>query len=186
MVFSAVELSRRPGSMIETARVIEAPEAVGTDVIAVPAGAPLEVEIRLESVLEGVLATGTVRATASGACVRCLDVVTAPVIGDFQELFVHPERAARHRETGASDEQDPDYEVQDDHLDLESVLVDAVVPALPFQPVCRDDCPGLCPQCGLRLADDPTHDHEDLDPRWSALAHLGSSAGADRPNQKRN
>jgi uncharacterized protein len=45
--------------------------------------------------------------------------------------------------------------------------------ALPFQPVCQDDCPGLCPDCGARLADDPDHTHEaPVDPRWGALAEL--------------
>ena len=66
--------------------------------------------------------------------------------------------------------------------DLETVLRDAVVPTLPFQPVCRDDCPGLCAQCGLHLAEDPDHHHEVIDPRWSALSGLLQ----DDPQEKRN
>jgi uncharacterized protein len=55
------------------------------------------------------------------------------------------------------------------------VLRDAVVLALPFQPLCQDDCPGLCVECGARLADDPDHRHEDpTDPRWAALAELAT------------
>jgi uncharacterized protein len=50
---------------------------------------------------------------------------------------------------------------------------DAIVLALPFQPVCREDCPGLCPICGLRLEEAPGHQHNEArDPRWSALAEL--------------
>ena len=186
MVFSTLELGRRPGTMQELTRRIEAPEAIGTDVIAVPAESPLEVGLRLESVLEGVLATGEVRATATGSCVRCLEPVTASVTAPFQELFVHPERVAHHRKTGAVDEQTEEYEVQGDHIDLEPVLVDAVVLALPFQPVCRPDCPGLCSECGARLADDPGHHHELLDPRWSQLTALSSSVDADHTQEKRN
>jgi uncharacterized protein len=52
-----------------------------------------------------------------------------------------------------------------------------VVPALPFQPVCRDDCPGLCSECGARLADDPDHHHDVVDPRWSALQGLALDEG---------
>jgi uncharacterized protein len=59
-----------------------------------------------------------------------------------------------------------------DRLDLEPTLRDALVPALPFQPVCDPDCPGLCSRCGARLLDDPDHSHEDNDPRWAALAGL--------------
>jgi uncharacterized protein len=69
-------------------------------------------------------------------------------------------------------------------IDLEPVLVDAIVPALPFQPVCREDCPGLCQECGQPLADDPDHTHESLDPRWSALAQLASSTEVDDPPTK--
>ena len=60
-----------------------------------------------------------------------------------------------------------------DLLDLEPLLRDAVVLSLPFQPLCRDDCPGLCIECGARLADDPGHQHEEpIDPRWAALQGL--------------
>lgn len=185
-VFSTLELGRRPGSMVETTRTIELSEPIGTDVLAIPAGESIDVEVRLESVLEGVLATGSVHGMALGACVRCLDPVTVEVDGTFQELFAYPERAARSRKVGATDEETQEYEVRDDLIDLEPVLVDAVVPALPFQPVCRDDCPGLCSQCGFHLADDPAHSHELLDPRWSALAALAGDADAGDPTKKRN
>jgi uncharacterized protein len=62
--------------------------------------------------------------------------------------------------------------VKGDLVDLEGAVRDAVVLALPQAPLCRDDCPGLCPQCGAHLADDPGHVHETSDPRWSALAGL--------------
>ncbi len=117
--------------------------------------------------MEGVLVTGTARAVLEGECARCLEPISDEIEVRFQELFVYDDR-----------EVDPDEELevsklQDDLVDLEPLLRDAVVLALPFQPLCRDDCPGLCAECGARLADDPDHTHgEPVDPRWAALATL--------------
>ncbi|WP_193315145.1 DUF177 domain-containing protein [Nostocoides sp. F2B08] len=170
------DLGRRPGSMIETEREIPAPADLGTDVISVPEGQTLPLTTRLESVVEGVLVTGTVRATAVGACVRCLDPVSINVESRFQELFAYADRAAHHREVGAEDDETEQHVVVDGYIDLEPLLRDTVVPALPFQPVCREDCLGLCAQCGVRMEDDPGHEHVDIDPRWSALAALAEQA----------
>ncbi len=175
LVFDTRELGRRSGSMHPEQRVVEAPEDLGTDVIAVAPGTPVDLDLRYESVLEGVLVTGTITTTATGACVRCLDPVTLPVEATFQELFAYAERAARHEQVAADDEDDDVRELEGDLLDLEPVLRDAVVPTLPFQPVCRADCPGLCSECGAHLAEDPDHHHEVLDPRWSALQALTSN-----------
>ncbi len=154
-------------------RTVEAPADLGTDVVGIEEGSPLTLDLRLESVVEGVLVTGSVHAVAAGTCVRCLEPVSFPVDNRFQELYVWTDRAAHHHEVGADDVGE-ELRVVDDLIDLEPVLRDTVVPALPFQPVCRDDCPGLCPECGAALADDPTHHHDVLDPRWSVLADLAA------------
>ncbi|MGN6754194.1 MAG: YceD family protein [Intrasporangium sp.] len=182
LVITTRELTRRPGTMQELHRTVELSEDLGTDIISIKAGAPVEIEVRLESVVEGVLVTGSVRGTATGACVRCLDPVDLPVEGTFQELFAYTDRAAHHHKVGADSDEDEVYELVGDLIDLEPVIRDAVVPTLPFQPVCREDCPGLCSQCGVRLADDPEHHHEVIDPRWSALSGLLG----DDPQEKRN
>jgi len=155
MVFDTRDLGRRPGSMTEQTRTVPAPEDLGTDVIAIAPGRPLELTVRMESVMEGVLVTGSARGAATGACVRCLDPVTEEVEAGFQELFAYADRAAHHHEVVADDEDDEVRVLDGDLIDLEPVIRDAVVPALPFQPVCREDCPGLCPECGAHLAEDP-------------------------------
>lgn len=192
LVLDTGDVGRRPGSMTSVARDVGAPADFGTDVIAVPEGQPLALDVRLESVHEGVLVTGTVRGTAVGACVRCLDPIDHPVDATFQELYVWPDRARHHREVDAEHDED-EHRVEDDAIDLEPVLRDAVLPSLPFQPVCREDCPGLCSQCGARLADDPEHQHDVIDPRWAALEALAplAAAGEQDPqqtpkNEKRN
>jgi uncharacterized protein len=168
-VLDTRELGRRPGSQREVSESVPAPADLGIEVLAVPEGSPVELDLRLEAVMEGVLVTGTAHATLVGECVRCLDAIEDDVLARFQELYVYDD--ANHDE-GADEDSDVSR-LEGDLLDLEPVLRDAVVLALPFQPLCEEDCPGLCAECGARLADDPGHTHEaQVDPRWAGLAAL--------------
>lgn len=171
-VLDTHELGRRAGSTRTVQRTVAAPADLGTEVIGIPEGADVELDLRLEAVMEGVLVTGSVRGRAVGECVRCLGEVVEDVDVTLTELYVYPERATAAADAG--DEDEDVRELEGDLIDLETALRDVVVPALPFQPLCRDDCPGLCSECGAPLADDPDHSHETLDPRWSALSGLVS------------
>ena len=179
LVLDTRELGRRPGSMRSLSRSVPAPAHLGVDVLGVPAGSPVELDLRLESVVEGVLVSGTVTATMSGECVRCLDPVTAPLVVDLQELYAFP-GARPGSEPDEDDDTEPLPEMNGDLIDLEPALRDAVVLALPLRPLCRDDCPGLCPQCGARLEDEPGHTHDAVDPRWAALGGLAAEPEHDR------
>lgn len=155
--------------MQQIQRSVPAPGDLGIGgVVGVPEGADIELDLRLEAVMEGVLVSGSARAPLAGECVRCLDAIDSETTVEFQELYAYPDRV-ENSDTAA----DEDVRVVEGELiDLEPTLRDAVVLALPQAPLCREDCPGLCPQCGARLADDPTHKHETTDPRWAALAEL--------------
>ena len=168
------ELGRRPGSQREVTRTVPAPADLGIEVLRVPEGAPVELDLRLEAVMEGVLVTGTATAALEGECVRCLEPVSDEIEARFQELYVYDDQGhTRHGSDTAEEGDDETSRLEDDLLDLEPLLRDAVVLALPFQPLCEDDCPGLCPECGARLADDPDHTHDaPVDPRWARLAEL--------------
>jgi uncharacterized protein len=167
LVLDTRELGRRPGSMHGVSRTVPAPADLGIEVLRVPEGSQVELDLRLEAVMEGVLVTGTALAALEGECVRCLGPITDELEVDLQELYVYDDR------DHDPDEDDEVSMLQDDLLDLEPLLRDAVVLALPFQPLCQPDCPGLCVECGARLADDPEHGHEEpVDPRWAALAEL--------------
>ncbi len=166
LVLDTRELGRRPGSQREVTRTVPAPADLGIEVLRVPEGSPVQLDLRLEAVMEGVLVTGTAHAGLEGECVRCLEPITDGLEGQFQELFVYDDHAT-------SEEDDEVSMLEGDLLDLEPLLRDAVVLALPFQPLCQEDCPGLCPECGARLADDPDHGHEaGTDPRWAKLSML--------------
>jgi uncharacterized protein len=169
LVLDTRELGRRPGSQREVSRQVPAPAELGIEVLRVPEGSPVDLDLRLEAVMEGVLVTGTARAGLEGECVRCLDPISDDMEAWFQELYVYDDRDSHVDE----DEEDEVRRLEGDLLDLEPLLRDSVVLALPFQPLCRDDCPGLCIECGARLADDPDHTHEAaIDPRWAGLQDL--------------
>jgi len=167
LVLDVRELGRRPGSMRAVRRTVPAPDVLGVELARVPTGEPLELDLRLESVVEGVLVSGTVRAEVAGECARCLGPVSDEVTVDVQELFAY--EASTTEET--TDEDEVSHLVGD-LVDLEPVVRDAVVLALPLAPLCRDDCRGLCPDCGEAYDELPAdHTHEaPIDPRWAALA----------------
>jgi uncharacterized protein len=173
-VLDTRELGRRPGSQHEVTRTVPAPAELGIEVLHVPEGSPVEIDLRLEAVMEGVLVTGTATAALEGECARCLEPIDDDVDVTFQELFVYDDQS----HAPADDELDDEASrLEGDLLDLEPLLRDAVVLVLPFQPLCEDDCPGLCVECGARLADDPDHAHEAaIDPRWAGLASLQQEA----------
>jgi uncharacterized protein len=169
LVFDIRDLGRRAGSMMEVDCTVPAPEHLGGGVAVVPAGSEMELALRFEAVVEGVLVSGTASVTVTGECARCLDPVEWDQTVPFTELFLH--------EPGPEEEGLP--LLDGDLLDLEPVVRDAVVLALPLAPLCRPDCPGLCVECGERLADDPTHGHDPIDPRWAALTGLDTTEKED-------
>jgi uncharacterized protein len=173
LVLDTRELGRRPGSQREVELTVPAPAQLGIEVLAVPEGAPVELDLRLEAVMEGVLLTGTATAVLAGECVRGLEPIEDEILARLQELYVYPEQHTKATEHDDRDLDDETSLLEDDLIDLEPLLRDAVVLALPFQPLCRDDCPGLCIDCGARLADDPDHAHvAPIDPRWAGLEQL--------------
>ena len=159
-VISIHELVRRPGELKEFHREIPAPANVGIEMIGVPEGSPVEVGLRLASVGGGVLATVVVCAALVGGCSPSLGAVPEVRDFDLQELYYYPGRDA---------EEDALF-VVDEYIDLDPPMRDAIVLELPFTPLCREDCLGLCPICGFNLNDDPEYNHgEQIDPRWEGL-----------------
>ena len=160
-VISVRDLINKPGQMRETTLDVKLDEPFTNNVVSVPSGENIELDVRLESVHEGILATGEAFAEAKAECSRCLDPLTLPVEVDFQELFAY----------SVTDEEE--LAVIDESIDLEQVIRDEVVLSLPFQPVCNESCLGLCAECGVKLAENPQHRHEAaVDPRWKALEKL--------------
>jgi len=167
-VFDMRALGKGPGEYRDEKRTAGVPDGLGSGLVLVPAGGDVVLDLRFEAVSEGVLVTGSAVAPLTGECARCLDPLTSVIEVSFQELYRYlPDPG----EDGADGE---DRNLDGDFLDLEPAFRDAVVLTLPLSPLCRDDCPGLCADCGAKLADvGPGHGHGDkVDPRWGRLAKL--------------
>jgi len=169
------ELGRRPGSLLPVHRTVAVPQGVGLDVIGVQAGDELLLDLRMESVVEGVLVSGTVSGPVVGECSHCLDPIRDIVEVDVVELFAYPDSA-----TSETTDEDEVSRLTGDTIDLEPLVRDGMVLALPVAPLCRQDCAGLCADCGQRWDDLPRdHQHSTIDPRWAALAQYATSADSE-------
>lgn len=188
-LFSAHDLPRRAGEMREYFVSIDVHEPMGFDILAIAQDEPIDIELKLESVAEGVLATANIRSLASGECTRCLDPVEIEIDENFQELYEYAEdpRVARKREKKMSErakaaKQEEDEELDDElevrqmdgeDLDLEGPIRDAIILNLPINPLCDAECLGLCPECGEKWAVLPDdHAHQVIDIRWAGLENL--------------
>jgi uncharacterized protein len=128
---------------------------------------PLRIEGVLESVVEGILVRGTVNATLEMSCARCLSPVRDDIGPQVTELFSDPDKADDPEDV------EPGYEIVEGQIDLDTLLRDVLVPAVPVAPRCRPDCKGLCPTCGVnRNTIDCDCVEDRSDPRWAALEGL--------------
>ena len=160
LTVGVADLLSRPGQTRheELEAVLDGLEVLGSHV---PEGAPVTLDLELQSVNEAIVAKGTVSAPWTGECRRCLTTVDAVLTADVMEIF---EDELVEGETSKLDH---------DRIDLEPMAREAVLLELPLAPLCKDDCAGLCAECGADLNEDPEHAHERApDPRWAKLREL--------------
>jgi uncharacterized protein len=164
------DLLERPGSA-RRIRLDEPVEGLRTELAAVGPEAPIEGDLTLESVLEGIYVTGSVGGRMTLRCARCLKEFEAEFDVAMNELYV--------REPGPED----DYVLADDlTLDPEPMVRDAVVLQMPFSPLCTPDCLGLCERCGGDRNIGECTCGPEVDPRWSALEALFADDPTDATN----
>lgn len=151
------------GSPGDSRRVLVSEPVAGLELplARVPADRAIEARLLLENVVEGLLVSGPVRGVMVVDCARCLKAVEWPFRVDVRELF-----------TPRAIEGLDDYPLGDGEVDLEPMIRDAVVLAMPYSPLCRADCPGLCPRCGSDLNEGECDCGPEIDERWSALSVL--------------
>lgn len=163
-------LTHRDGPGLASPLNIQAAPPADTvaGVLEVVPSSTVAVQGRLESVAEGVLVSGAVTAEANGACSRCLRDITVPLEASLRELYAYPDSL-----TAQTSDPDDIPRIVDDEIDIAPLIHDELVLAMPTIPLCREDCLGLCPECGELLESvGADHRHEILDPRWAALSGL--------------
>lgn len=165
-----IDLVDSPGESRPLTRTVPRDE-VGSDAPWGPADdalrGPFELDLQLESLIDGVLVRGSVRFVLDLACARCLTPMVQRREPHVAELYRDPATYPDETEEG--------YEIEGDlHIDLERMLRDLVVLDFPVRVLCRDDCAGLCPTCGAdRNEQECGHDVEaGIDPRWAPLRDL--------------
>ena len=173
------ELPRRAGEMKEYELDIEAPFRVGVPLIAVPEGDVIELDVRCESVTEGILVTADIYAVAEGECIRCLDPVEQVIDRKIQELYRYEPTDDKGKKSRKKEEDFEDLDEEEilyvvgEQVDLEVPVLDAIILTLPINPLCDEDCLGLCPDCGVKWEELPEdHVHEVIDARWAGLSTL--------------
>jgi uncharacterized protein len=160
VVVDVRDLVGRPGAYREV-HVAHALTGLVTELAAVPEDRDLAADLLLESVVEGVLVSGSLTTTVRETCARCLTQFERPLEVRVQELFA----------PGATADDQDEYPLVEGHVDLEPMIRDAVVPAMPFAPLCRPDCLGLCERCGgNRNLGECACPPAPIDARWAGLA----------------
>ena len=177
-ILNTHDLPRRAGEMKEYQLDIPAHVRIGVPLIAVPEGDLVELDVRLESVTEGVLASAEIYAIAHGECIRCLDPVEVVVDRKIQELYRYEPTNEKGRKKRREDDDvdldgEEELQMEGDLMDLEIPVIDAIILTLPVNPLCSEECLGLCPDCGEKWENLPEgHAHEVIDARWSGLDGL--------------
>ncbi|QBI18985.1 DUF177 domain-containing protein [Egibacter rhizosphaerae] len=164
-LIQVADLVDRPGASREVDLSLPVPDEFELPLAAVRE--PVRLDGVVESVVDGMLVRGQLSAEVGLACARCLRAVTHPAHVDVVELFANP--AALDEE----DELEEGYELAEGHLDVTTLVRDALASAIPYRPLCATDCAGLCAFCGHDLNEsDCDCEEDDLDPRWEALRGL--------------
>ncbi len=188
LLVSVHDLSIKPGSWKDLDLSISAHPEFKTDLIEIPATQPIDIFGKLESVSEGILATLEIETVAQASCVRCLDPIEFDCQEEIVQLYFYPNHApssknshhkSKNSASKSKDEMKSEEEEEDllfvegECIDLEPVIRDALLLDLPLNPLCDENCQGLCPDCGDKYRDLPAdHQHQQIDPRWGALGDL--------------
>ncbi|KAB7790269.1 YceD family protein [Bifidobacterium leontopitheci] len=194
---SVAQVASRPGQSKPIDAVFPAPSGIGDDVIGVKEGADVTVRGSFDSIVDGLILTAHIDAPVTAECTRCLKPIERDWGVDVTAFFPYADddqhgRGGRGRDDDheveiiAGEEESEDvYPLSRDcaFADLEALLRDTLVEELPLQPLCSEDCLGLCPQCGVNLNEHPDHRHVVTDLRFASLAGLKAQLEAEEQSK---
>lgn len=179
---SVAQVASRAGQSKPVDAVFPAPSGIGDDIVGIKEGTDVHVVGSFDSIVDGLVFTGRISAPVSTECTRCLKPINRDWTVDVTTFFPYDAPNGNDARNGkgevdiiaGEDESEDVYLLSGDgaFADLEALIRDTLAESLPLQPLCREDCRGLCPQCGADLNEDPDHHHEVVDDRFAALAAL--------------
>ncbi|KFI54611.1 YceD family protein [Bifidobacterium callitrichos] len=189
---SVAQVASRAGQSKEVNADFPAPGGIGDEVIGVDEGAPVHVDGSFDSIVDGLILNARVTAPVHAECTRCLKPLKRDWGVNVTAFFPYESEAAskdkdKNKKKGeveiiaGEEESEDSYPLLDGgaFADIEALLRDTLVEALPLQPLCREDCLGLCSQCGIDLNEHPDHHHEITDSRFDGLAALKAQLEAE-------
>jgi uncharacterized protein len=130
-------------------------------------------DVRFDRTPGGVLVRATLAGAAADDCSRCLKPMTYPVEVHFEEEYLPTVDIYTGARVQPPEGEEDAYRIDTRHmLDLTEPIVQYWTMALPMAPVCRDDCGGICPECGAERAGEHRCAGEQVDARWAKLRNL--------------
>ena len=184
--FDVSPLLAAPGERLHIDGAFPAPSGIGDEVIGVREGDPVRLVGDFDAIVDGLVLTANISAPIHACCVRCLKPIEKTWDTNVTAFFPYeaniPDDALTHNKQpfvevevlAGQDEAEDIYPLSEDgsYAALENLLRDTLVELLPVKPLCRPDCKGLCPQCGVNLNEHPEHHHDITDNRFARLAQL--------------
>lgn len=189
---SVAQVAARAGRTKPIDTVMPAPSGIGDQVVGIREGSDVHVTGSFDSIVDGLMFVGRAEATLVGECTRCLKPLDPDWTVRLTAFFPYdmPDRQdIGHGEdvdiVAGEEESEDVYPLTHDgsFADLEALLRDALVESLPLQPLCREDCRGLCSQCGADLNDEPDHHHDVTDIRFAELERFKAQLEAEADGQ---
>lgn len=174
------QVASRPGQSKQIDTDFPAPSGIGDEIVGVKEGAPVHVSGSFDSIVDGLVFSARITAPVKAECTRCLKPIERDWGVDVTTFMPYESGEDTKGKNGEVDIIAGEEEAEDVYplladgawADLEALLRDTLVEALPLQPLCSEDCQGLCSQCGVDLNEHPDHHHEVTDIRFAALADL--------------
>lgn len=178
------KVASRAGQSKTIDAIFPAPSGIGDGIVGIAEGSDIHVAGTIDSIVDGLVFTGKITAPLYAECTRCLTDIKRDLSVDVTTFFPYDERVSAGKDHGhkneevdiiaGEDESEDTYPLSRDggFADIEALLRDTLVEALPLQALCKEDCLGLCPQCGINLNENPEHQHNIADIRFAGLEQL--------------
>ena len=167
-----LDLTRYRQPVTHFARMFQ-PDEVGGDADAYQIVEPVDLEFDIHKDKDKFRLLGRVRAQLELTCSRCIEAYRFPIDAEFDQRYLPASAVSADAETEVGDDDLETSYYSDDQIDLNELMREQFYLALPMKPLCREDCGGLCSQCGTNL-NTGTCDCAPVweDPRLAALRNL--------------